>query len=290
MPAPEDEDVKSSIRIAAVMVPHAAGATIKKLVKSHPAAGVFGKIIAGNSCVNNAELESTLASNGSQAEAKPVDSISDLLEAGELVLAGDTDIEVEFIAAQFGSLVSAGDARFRFRMATPTNGCAEFQGSFAGQFVVVDRGGCSYIQKVRMAQAAEALGVVVLNNVHGLVSMPFSGDTSFGDISIPAVMVPHQTSKDIRRLLKERVSVEGQFRKNPLVKYHWADLEAFLNKDNWPADPKMRRRIYFKLSKAHHPDKPGGSSERFGCLQHAYKLASYHFSGGDEEDLDDILR
>ena len=33
-----------------------------------------------------------------------------------------------------------------------------------------------------------------------------------------------------------------------------------------------------ELSKQHHPDKPGGSAERFEALRHAKKHADHHYS------------
>jgi len=289
MPGPDDDAVKESIRISAVMVSHTSGLAIKRLIANNDA--VHAKMIAGNTCAQNAdaEIEQTSANNLNDLKADVEMGSVQLLEAGEIAFADYSQIKIEFLAAQFGPLISESEERFRFRMAAPANGCSELEGDFAGLFAVVDRGACSYVQKVRMAQAAHALGVIVLNNVHSLVSMPVSVDAQADDILIPALMVPHQTSKEIRRALKERIFLEGSFRPSTAVKHYWDDLQAFLNRDNWPADPKMRRRLYFRLSKAHHPDKPGGSSERFECLMHAYKLASYHYSGGDDESLDDIL-
>jgi hypothetical protein len=293
MPGPEDEKDKASLRLAAVMVSYASGQAVKKLMKANPD-GVQARLVTGNTCAQNSEPEIERKGLNNSTHPKGMDTgfeppEDQLLEAGEIVFKEFSQLKIEFISAQFGSLVSESQEKFKFRMASPASGCTELQGEFAGLFVVVDRGACSYIQKVRMAMAAKALGVVVLNNVHGLVSMPVSGDADANDISIPALMVPHRTSKGIRRIFKERIFLEGTFHSNDVVKHHWDDLQAFLNRDNWPADPKMRRRLYFKLSKAHHPDKPGGSSERFECLQHAYRLAQYHYSGGDEESLDDIL-
>lgn len=38
---------------------------------------------------------------------------------------------------------------------------------------------------------------------------------------------------------------------------------------------RSRRKLYFRLSKEHHPDKAGGSDERFEALNYAYRLGNH---------------
>ena len=58
----------------------------------------------------------------------------------------------------------------------------------------------------------------------------------------------------------------------------WAQLDRLLNWRSWPSNGRERRRMYFKLARLHHPDKPGGSIERFECLRFAYKEAARMFA------------
>jgi len=71
--------------------------------------------------------------------------------------------------------------------------------------------------------------------------------------------------------------------------HHWQDLHSLLNTGNWPAERALRRKLYYRLSKVHHPDKPDGSHERFKCLHRAYQLANHHHEPQEGVDLDDLL-
>ena len=42
----------------------------------------------------------------------------------------------------------------------------------------------------------------------------------------------------------------------------------------WPRAKKARRKLYFRLSREHHPDKATGSQERFEAISYAYRLAN----------------
>jgi hypothetical protein len=91
-------------------------------------------------------------------------------------------------------------------MAAATDGTA--QGSLAcgpianraavrGAIAVVDRGECLFVEKVGNAQDAGAVGVVVINNVPGLITM--GGDDA--GITIPAVMISQADGALLRAAL-----------------------------------------------------------------------------------------
>jgi hypothetical protein len=72
---------------------------------------------------------------------------------------------------------------------TPTLGCNTLINSaqLAGKIAVVERGTCTFVQKVQNAQDAGAIAVIVVNNQPGA---PFSmGGTDPGTLTIPAVMI-----------------------------------------------------------------------------------------------------
>lgn len=68
----------------------------------------------------------------------------------------------------------------------PTLGCGSPIGFPAGAIALVDRGECSFVQKVRNAQAAGATGVIVVNNEAGA---PINMTGNATDVTIPSVMV-----------------------------------------------------------------------------------------------------
>lgn len=78
-----------------------------------------------------------------------------------------------------------------FALANPSNGCIAFSG-VSGKIALIDRGTCTFTTKVRNAQSAGAIGVIVINNVAGdPVAMAQDGTTPVP--TIPAAMVSKNT-------------------------------------------------------------------------------------------------
>ena len=90
--------------------------------------------------------------------------------------------------ADFGPRVSAGGTTANVVMASPADGCAALSnaGAVAGRLALVDRGGCNFTVKVRNAQDAGAVGVIVVNNTTGAPGQMGGGDST---INIPSLMV-----------------------------------------------------------------------------------------------------
>ena len=71
--------------------------------------------------------------------------------------------------------------------ASETSGCDpnEFTGLPAGSLVLVRRGTCTFAQKVINAQAAGAAGVLIFNDVPGLINITFEGAA----ITVPVLFI-----------------------------------------------------------------------------------------------------
>lgn len=68
----------------------------------------------------------------------------------------------------------------------PTEGCGPSTVDMTNKIALIRRGACSFIEKVKAAQDAGAIGAIVMNNVDGaLITMSGDDDT----ITIPAVMI-----------------------------------------------------------------------------------------------------
>jgi hypothetical protein len=85
------------------------------------------------------------------------------------------------LAGTAGSVVLVNDGS-----ALPTEGCNPLLGFPAGAVALLDRGTCSFVQKVANAQAAGAIAVIVVNNVAGPPTTMGGTDPT---ITIPSVMV-----------------------------------------------------------------------------------------------------
>jgi hypothetical protein len=74
-------------------------------------------------------------------------------------------------------------------------------GAVAGKIVLIDRGTCAFVDKVKNAQNAGAIGVIVADNVAG--EYPFIMGGSDNTITIPAFMVSLETGDSIKQFLHD---------------------------------------------------------------------------------------
>jgi hypothetical protein len=90
-------------------------------------------------------------------------------------------------AAGFGARLSSPGLTANVVRAAPADGCSALTngGSIAGSIALIDRGTCSFVIKVKNAQNAGAVGVIVANNVAGVIQMGGSDPT----IIIPSLMI-----------------------------------------------------------------------------------------------------
>ncbi|MBD0330281.1 MAG: S8 family serine peptidase [Thermoleophilia bacterium] len=88
--------------------------------------------------------------------------------------------------AAYGDFAAFGDVTADYAKATPANGCTAVSG-VAGKVALINRGACTFGTKVRNAEAAGAIGVLVANNVAG--DPTAMGADGLGNGTIPAAMV-----------------------------------------------------------------------------------------------------
>ncbi len=84
-------------------------------------------------------------------------------------------------------------------------GCGTNQGvglppnnNVQGKIVLIDRGDCSFIEKVMGAQMGGAIGVIVANNTPGTGAISMGGDETGATILIPAVMVSYEDGLELK--------------------------------------------------------------------------------------------
>lgn len=152
--------------------------------------GVIVVISAGNS-------GNTFYVAGSPGIANRAITVANSLDDG----ASFSTIKVEAPAAVAGDyastegaftppLVALGPVTALVVQTDPPLACEELSNAAAleGKIALIDRGACFFVDKIRRAQNAGAVGVIVVNNVDGPpIEMGGSGDTS--DIRIPGVMI-----------------------------------------------------------------------------------------------------
>ncbi len=91
--------------------------------------------------------------------------------------------------------------------ANPTQGCTQTTQDLSGKIAFIDRGGCTFAEKVTFAQNAGAIGVIIANNQN---NAPFAmGGNPAVTINIPAVMISRANGNFIR-LAFANDSVHGE--------------------------------------------------------------------------------
>ncbi|MEO7983180.1 MAG: M36 family metallopeptidase, partial [Bacteroidota bacterium] len=86
---------------------------------------------------------------------------------------------------------------------TTHEACGTAANTLTGKIVMIDRGTCNFTQKVLTAQAAGAIGIIVVNNVAGYITM--SGDDN--TIIIPAVLISQADGAIFAAQLANNVNV-----------------------------------------------------------------------------------
>jgi hypothetical protein len=107
--------------------------------------------------------------------------------------------------ADFGQRLSSVGTTANVVGAQPADGCAPLANAAAvsGRIALVDRGTCTFVAKVKNAQNAGAVGVLMVNNVEGGVIQMGGGDAT---ITIPTLMVSLTDGGTIRSQLTAGVN------------------------------------------------------------------------------------
>ena len=92
---------------------------------------------------------------------------------------------------------------------TQSNGCASVDSGASGKLALIDRGTCTFSQKVANAKAAGAVGVVIINNVAG--DPTAMARTAGFDDDLPAVMIGKNEGAALRASAATTASAVATF-------------------------------------------------------------------------------
>ncbi len=121
----------------------------------------------------------------------------------------------DFIVVQKNATASVG---------TSTQGCGASMGvglapanTVLGKIVLIDRGSCSFVEKVHGAQLGGAVGVIVMNNdatnPNAVLAMGGS-DATINTITIPAVMVSYNKGIELKAALASGATIIGSLKRD----------------------------------------------------------------------------
>ncbi|XP_031572987.1 ER degradation-enhancing alpha-mannosidase-like protein 3 [Actinia tenebrosa] len=112
--------------------------------------------------------------------------------------------------AQFGLDLSKGNVGVGAEvvLADPIKGCTSLKNeeSVKHRIAIMERGDCMFIDKVRMAEKAGAVAVIIIDNNDGSSSdtqpiFAMAGDGTSNDVKIPAVLLFHQEGMILKRAI-----------------------------------------------------------------------------------------
>src|SRR5205085_4253335 len=86
-----------------------------------------------------------------------------------------------------------------------TDGCSPITNAISGKIALIDRGTCTFVTKVKNAQAANAIGVLIADNAAG--SPPPGLGGSDPTIIIPSVRITQADGNTIKAQLTSGVNV-----------------------------------------------------------------------------------
>ncbi len=140
---------------------------------------------------------------GSPAVARHAISVASSVDSGAVVSAFEVVTAPSIPAGNYPAVEAAFgpqtyDVTGDLAYATPANGCTAISG-VSGKIALIDRGACTFVTKVKNAQDAGAIGVLVANNIDGF---PFAMGGEDPTITIPSML----TTKAIGTQLKNDLS------------------------------------------------------------------------------------
>jgi hypothetical protein len=196
--------------------------------------------------------------------------LSSLLKSEPMYVAGP---------AQFGYKLRSNPGVFgRLLLANPIDGCKTLEFPLNVNYIfdkilVVKRGNCMFIDKVRLAEKAGALGVIVIDNVDesSSTTSPFfamSGD-GIQNVQIPSVFI---FGKDGNDLLKNMLTD--------------SDIIAFIGDNSIKNNLNgMERSLYFNTNQIKNLFKPFIKNDNCLLFDHLNEIFTYGQISNNQECL-----
>ncbi|XP_042376882.1 signal peptide peptidase-like 5 [Zingiber officinale] len=123
------------------------------------------------------------------------------------------DSEFVGVGARFGSRIVSKEkhsSRTHLSLSDPSDCCTELKEKLAGDVLLVHRGKCKFTTKAKIAEAAGASAILIINNRRELYKMVCDPNESDLNITIPAVMLPQDAGASLERALQLGSSVAVQ--------------------------------------------------------------------------------
>jgi hypothetical protein len=184
-------------------------------------------------------------------------------EGGELTV-GD-DLKLDFLTAKFG--LPMPSAVTTLISAEPFNACGGTLKNAAdakGKAVLLQRGGCPFVDKARAVSEAGGYVAIMVNNKPNLLRMDSLKRYEAYDIATAMMMVGSNHLDALKAAAEAKKQVTVTL--NGLHASTWQTLRNAVMAEQWPLDQKERRAMFTKLR-----DEHVASSDRVGFIINAFK-------------------
>jgi hypothetical protein len=184
-------------------------------------------------------------------------------EGGQLAVG--EDLQLDFLTAKFGLPMPA--AEIPLISAEPFNACGGALTNAAeakGKAVLLQRGGCPFVDKARAVSEAGGHVAIMINNKPNLLRMDSLKRYEAYDIATAMMMVGSNNGDSMKAAAKAGKKVKVAL--NGLLASTWQTLRNAVMAEQWPLDQKDRRAMFTKLR-----DEHAASTDRVGFITNAFK-------------------
>ncbi|PKA48045.1 Signal peptide peptidase-like 5 [Apostasia shenzhenica] len=126
---------------------------------------------------------------------------------------GVEDSEFVGVGARFGPTIVSKEKhanRTGLVVSDPHDCCSPPRNEISGDVLLVHRGSCKFTTKAKIAEAAGASAILIVNNRRELYKMVCDGNETDLHIKIPAVMLPHDAGASLESVISSKHSVAVQ--------------------------------------------------------------------------------
>ncbi|XP_008778907.2 signal peptide peptidase-like 4 isoform X2 [Phoenix dactylifera] len=123
------------------------------------------------------------------------------------------DAEFVGVGARFGTTIESKEKhanRTRLSASDPFDCCTTLKKKLAGDVLLVQRGNCRFTTKAKVAEAAGASAILIINNRKELYKMVCDPNETELNISISAVMLPQDAGASLENSITSGASVAVQ--------------------------------------------------------------------------------
>lgn len=278
------EEHEPEITIPVTAIRQSAGSALKKILSRETI--VLGAVVAKKWSKEGTYLTGPCSQQYNDKhnidEKVHYDGVEMLSADGGLLTTAENS-SFEYLRAEFGGPIPNYPTHaVELVRSEPMNGCEELTNSsdLKGKVALIWRGGCSFTKKSEYAEAAGAIGVLVVNNSDVLVTMA-GGDILEDEVTIFTAMIGKSAGEELKDMAKSGIQIK--LKSTDVMASDWDSIETTTLIEEWPEDAAARKERYNQLLLLHDPSKStSGHSTRLAMVNKIYEEAEAYWNEENE--------